>query len=112
MLWQRLRRDQLDGLHFRRQHPIGRFVLDFYCPAARLVVELDGGVHVTRRQRDAERTEMLRAGGYWVLRFRNEEVIDNVESVLNRIRSAALKTSSPPPELGGGARGGGLRGRC
>ncbi len=67
LLWQCLRRKQLGGSRFRRQHPVGRFVLDFYCCEARLAVELDGGQHneVDVRAQDNERTECLRPKGSW-----------------------------------------------
>jgi very-short-patch-repair endonuclease len=72
-LWSRLRARQLAGAKFRRQHQMGRFVLDFYCPNARLAVEVDGGHHYEEAQAayDAERTEVLKALGIRVLRFSN-----------------------------------------
>jgi very-short-patch-repair endonuclease len=102
VLWTALRREQVEGLHFRRQHPVGRFVLDFYCPAAKLVVEVDGDVHDLQEERDAERTRVLRAAGYRVIRFRNEEVLNHLESVVGRIRAAILPPGPPPPESGEG----------
>jgi very-short-patch-repair endonuclease len=68
-LWGALRGNQVAGLKFRRQHPVGRFVLDFYCPACKLVVEVDGDVHDEQQERDAARTRVLEAYGYCVLRF-------------------------------------------
>jgi very-short-patch-repair endonuclease len=89
VLWRYLRRRQQEGLRFRRQYPVGRFVLDFCCPAIRLVVEIDGEVHAGREERDSARTAELEAQGYSLIRFRNEEVMGDVSSVLERIRIAA-----------------------
>lgn len=89
VLWGVLRKQQLGGLRFRRQHPVGRFILDFYCPRAKLAVELDGGVHDDQEGRDAERTAVLESMGYRVLRFRNEEVLNGLTTVLQRIEEAA-----------------------
>jgi very-short-patch-repair endonuclease len=89
VLWEALRGRRLAGLRFRRQHPVGRFVLDFFCPACKLVVEVDGSVHDHQRERDAEREAHLAAGGYRVIRFRNEEVLNDLPSVLKRIEAAA-----------------------
>jgi very-short-patch-repair endonuclease len=94
MLWEALRNRRLDGLKFRRQHPVGPFVLDFCCPDRRLAVEVDGAVHDTWRERDAEREDLLRAAGYRVLRFPNEVVSGDLASVLEAIRSAV--ESLPP----------------
>jgi putative DNA methylase len=118
LLWQCLRGKQLDGFKFRRQHPIDRFVLDFYCPAARLAVELDGSQHNTEQGRaaDAERTAWLNARGIRVLRFWNSEVFSNLEGVLTAIWEALhahdrvgphpspdVDPHPSPPPLGEGA---------
>jgi very-short-patch-repair endonuclease len=89
VLWQALRNRQVGGLKFRCQHPVGRFIVDFYCPACKLVVELDGGVHDDRAEIDEARTQMLNNYGYRVLRFRNEEVLRNLDLVLEQILQAA-----------------------
>lgn len=83
-LWQCLRRRQLDGFRFRKQHPIGQYVLDFYCPAARLAIELDGSHHASaeERVRDAERSAVLAEHGIRVLRFWNHDVYANLKAVL------------------------------
>ena len=91
-LWQALRGKQLDGLKFRSQHPVGQFILDFWCPACRLAVELDGGAHEGQEQQDQACTEKLEEYGYRVIRFRNEEVLNDLPSVLERIRQAAHRT--------------------
>jgi len=87
MLWKHLRRKNLDGYRFRRQHPVDRYILDFYCPALKLAVELDGAQHYTKegKARDNKRTAWLEAQGIRVVRFRNAEVVTNIESVLREI---------------------------
>ena len=88
MLWRRLKGKQLDGLRFRQQHGYGPYVLDFYCPSLRLCIELDGIIHDEEqvRLKDEERTEFLLEQRIHVLRFRNEDVENDVEGVLERIR--------------------------
>jgi len=89
-LWQRLRGRQIEGAKVRRQVPIGRYVVDFACPEARLVIELDGGQHALNTERDKDRTQIIEAHGYTVLRFWNSDVIENLEGVLEEIRNAIL----------------------
>ena len=91
MLWRVLRDRSVNGLKFRRQHPLDGFVLDFFCPDARLCVELDGGIHDEQHERDAERTAQLEARGLRVVRFRNEEVEENMPAVLRCIARAAAR---------------------
>ena len=98
MLWRVLRDRAVNGLKFRRQHPLDGFVLDFFCAEAKLCVELDGGIHDGQRERDAERTAQLEARGLRVIRFRNEEVIDDISSVLTRIAKAAARNAWPNAE--------------
>jgi very-short-patch-repair endonuclease len=88
MLWRRLKGKQLDGLRFRQQLGYGPYVLDFYCPSLRLCIELDGNIHDEEqvRLKDEERTEFLLEQRIHVLRFRNEDVENDVEGVLERIR--------------------------
>lgn len=92
-LWQALRGHLLQGLGFRRQHPLGPFIVDFYCPQLKLVIELDGDVHANQAEYDAARTEQLAAYGYRVIRFRNEAVLGDLTSVLKQIAATveALK---------------------
>ncbi len=87
-LWQRLRAKRLDGLKFRRQHPLGPFIADFYCAAHRLVVEIDGGIHQAQTERDQVRTEQFEAYDYRVIRFSNEQVERDIEMVLAEIARA------------------------
>jgi very-short-patch-repair endonuclease len=97
-LWSALRGSRLQGIKFRRQHPFGPYVLDFFCVKAQLAVELDGGVHDQPEQRDydSERTAYLETNGLRVLRFRNEDITDRLDEVINKILEAASPTSQPP----------------
>ncbi|NEN91607.1 MAG: endonuclease domain-containing protein [Okeania sp. SIO3H1] len=90
LLWEALRNKQLEGLRFRCQHPVGNFILDFYCPSCKLVVELDGEIHTHQTDYDDDRTAKLVEYGYKVLRFRNEQVIDDLPKVLAEIRRVAF----------------------
>ena len=99
-LWQAIRRRQLAGLKFRCQHPVGRFIADFYCPALKLIIEIDGEIHQHQSNYDVARTEQLQAFGYRVLRFSNEEVLQNLPNVLTQIARHQQETDFPP-ELGG-----------
>ena len=85
LLWQRLRTNRLGGLHFRRQQVIAGFIVDFYCHAAGVVVEVDGGVHEQQVDEDTERDRILAAHGFRVVRVGNEEVQRNLPDVLARI---------------------------
>ncbi len=85
VLWERLRRRRLKGLKFRRQHPIGRFVVDFCCPDLRLIVEVDGEVHREQVEYDTVRTQTLEAKGYQVIRFTNEQVLTGLDIVVAQI---------------------------
>jgi very-short-patch-repair endonuclease len=89
LLWNALRANQLDGLHFRRQQVIDGYIVDFYCHAAGLVVEVDGPIHDGQRAEDAERDQVLEAGGRRVLRVTNGQVDDDLPGVLRRISAAA-----------------------
>lgn len=89
LLWARLRRKQLAGLRFRRQHPIGRYIADFYCHEKKMVIELDGVVHENTIEYDYLREKFIKAGGYTVLRFTNDEIEHSIEMVLQRIISCA-----------------------
>ena len=90
ILWAELRNKKLDGIKFRRQHPVSRFVVDFYCHSAKLVVELDGGIHQNAEvmENDKNRQMELEEFGLRVLRFKNEEVFSHKENVLAIIRNA------------------------
>ena len=90
-LWRALRGHRLAGYGFRRQHPFGSFVLDFACPARRLCVEVDGGVHDAQAEQDAARTEILGEWGWHVVRFSNDRVNRELPGVLDEI-AAILET--------------------
>ena len=98
-LWKHLRRGQLDGFKFRRQHPFGDYILDFVCLEARLIIEVDGGQHVANEIEDAKRTAVLNKAGFRVLRFWNHEVMGGLDKVLDAIWNAlhAPSPSQPPP---------------
>ena len=107
-----LRGQQIRGLQFRRQDPVGPFILDFYCPKRKLGIELDGSVHDGQEVRDQARTEALATLKIRVIRFRNEEVFGSLSSVIHRIEAALderectlpLSRRSLPGE-GAGGRG-------
>ena len=98
-LWQKLRSAQIDGASFRRQHPAGRYILDFYCAALQLAIELDGGQHAQATQQDRLRDEWLAQRGVTVLRFWNSDVTENLNGVLEVIalKVAELKSLGPVP---------------
>jgi very-short-patch-repair endonuclease len=86
-LWSRLRARQLDGAKFVRQFPIAGFIVDFCCRSAKLVIEVDGGQHADNPA-DKRRTAIIEDAGYTVIRFWNDDVIDNTEGVLEQIVAA------------------------
>jgi very-short-patch-repair endonuclease len=95
ILWLRLRDRRLNGLKFRRQVPIDRYVVDFFCADAHLVIEVDGGQHATADE--TTRTKVLEAMGYLVVRFWNNDVHDNVDGVLESILSVLDRSEPPHP---------------
>ena len=86
-LWERLKAKQLKGLKFRRQHPIGLYIVDFYCHQLKLAIEIDGGYHdtVSQREKDELRTKNLEGLGLKVIRFKNSEVEKNLNKVLKTL---------------------------
>jgi very-short-patch-repair endonuclease len=102
-LWCELRNGALDGLKFRRQQPMGNYIVDFYCADAKLIVEVDGEQHSTpeHRRADAERTKWFEAQGYRVVRFWTNEVMHELEGVCAAILAASRgEWSNPPSETG------------
>jgi very-short-patch-repair endonuclease len=88
-LWQYLRTDQLEGAHFRKQHAVDTYIVDFFCAKSKLVIEIDGDSHAEQREYDAARTQWLtEQHNYRVLRFTNREVLTNIEAVVEAIRAA------------------------
>jgi very-short-patch-repair endonuclease len=96
-LWQRLRRAQIHGVSFRRQHSIERFIVDFYCAKARLVIELDGPIHQYTVEQDAIRQEFLESKGLQVLRFENMDVFNTLDAVVAVIADAVARRTPPHP---------------
>ena len=110
LLWRYLKAGHLDGLPFRRQAPMGAFIVDFVCHSARIIVELDGESHdfAQRLQRDQVRDRWLAGRGYAVLRFTNDQVLKNLEGVLLTIGDAArIGDRGAPPSLSLPRKGGG-----
>ena len=97
VLWLRLRDRRLGGWKFRRKFPIDRFIVDFFCADAHLIVELDGGQHAIKSEADANRTRILEAMGYLVLRFWNNDVMRNIDGVLEEVLAAIKRPRSEPP---------------
>ncbi len=89
LLWEKLRNNQLGGLKFRRQHPVNIYIADFYCHKFKLIIELDGDYHnqEEQKQKDEVRTEVLRLNGLKIIRFKNEEVEQNINQVLITIKN-------------------------
>ena len=98
-LWQTLRSRQMNGLKFFRQYGIGNYVLDFYCPAIRLAIEVDGSQHL-ENEYDVKRTDSLRKENIFVLRFWNNDVLNNLDGVYRKITSIIKsKIEITPPNL-------------
>jgi very-short-patch-repair endonuclease len=93
-LWHQLRAHRFMGLKFKRQKPIGHYIVDFICIEHQLIIEVDGGQHVDQMEYDNERTAWLKSQGFTVLRFWNPEVLQEMDSVLEQIRQAVT-----PPDL-------------
>jgi very-short-patch-repair endonuclease len=90
-LWKYLRSQTLDATHFRRQYAIDKYIVDFCAPRARLIIEVDGSQHLNQQDYDAERTEFLKAKGYRVLRFWNNDILNNIQDVMSAILQAIPK---------------------
>ena len=98
ILWEKLRLKQLGSYRFKAQHPIGEFIVDFYCHKSRLVIEIDGGYHDQRDQQDYDvnREKILSEFGLKIIRFKNEDVLDRINCVLEEI-TRNLKTHVREP---------------
>ena len=110
LMWRLLRNRALRGTKFRREHPVGPFIVDFVCLSHRLVIELDGGQHAKETRRDERRTALLSGRGYRVLRFWNHDVLRNSEGVLTVIAEALSSYPSPRLRGEGGTQGEALGG--
>jgi len=97
-LWAGLRAEQL-GVKFRRQHPLGHYVLDFACLDPKVAVEIDGSQHLEQAEYDAQRSSWLVSQGYAVLRFWANEVLANTSGVLTRIQETSAQRAAPTPAL-------------
>ena len=96
ILWKSLRGRRFAGFKFRRQHPWGNYILDFYCPDASVVVEVDGETHLGREKEDSQRTRWLEQQGLKIFRVWNNQVYDELESVLEGIYLECMCRSSSP----------------
>jgi very-short-patch-repair endonuclease len=105
LLWSHLKARRLDGLKFRRQQPVGKYIVDFICFEKRIVIEVDGGQHSWEKSKDEVRDKWLRKEGYSVLRFWNNDVLKNIDGVI-QIISENCSNHPPltPPIDGGGKR--------
>ena len=99
LVWSRLRRRQLGGYRFRRQHPIGPYVADFVCLEQRLAIEMDGGQHAELAEYDRARDDYIRQRGFRVLRLWNSEVFADLDGTLDAILSAPDPIAPPEGEL-------------
>jgi len=104
LLWSYLRAGRFEGMKFRRQHPIGRYIADFVCLERRLIIELDGGQHALAEElpKDSQRDAWLEKEGYSVVRFWDNEVFTNTSGVLEVIRERLQAPSPQSPPLKGG----------
>ena len=98
LLWSRFRDRRLMGLKFRRQSPIGRYIVDFVCYEHNLIVEIDGAHHQEQRASDLCRTEWLNSHGFSVVRYWNNQVLEDMDSVLESIRMTLEVETSPSPQ--------------
>ena len=111
-LWYHLRAHRFMGRKFKRQKPIGRYVVDFVCLEAKLIIELDGGQHAENVEYDYVRDSWLRGEGYVVLRFWNNELMNEMEGVLERIRLTLSNEAVSAETLSPGPSPTSVRGEC
>jgi very-short-patch-repair endonuclease len=104
LLWKKLRFWQIDGLKFRRQQPLGQYIVDFVCFEKKLVIEVDGGQHAENANYDTQRDDWLRDQGFVVLRFWNDDVLKNITDVTERIFQTLQSTPYLDPSPQGGRR--------
>ena len=99
ILWGRLNNNQISGFKFRRQHPINKFIADFYCHKAKLVIELDGKIHGQKEiaEHDAGREYVIKGFGLEILRFKNEEILNDLENVISKIQARLSSCLSSKP---------------
>jgi very-short-patch-repair endonuclease len=99
VLWDSLRGRSCDGHNFRRQQVLMGYVVDFYCHRHRLAIEVDGEIHESQLSRDEERSKALSAAGFTIIRFKNHEVLDNLDRVLEKICATLSTVKDSPPAL-------------
>ena len=104
LLWQKLRFWQVDPRKFRRQEPLGGYIVDFVCLERRLIVELDGGQHADRNAYDKKRDDWLRNQGFVILRFWNHDVLNNIDGIVEQILDTLKNTPDLNPSPQGGRR--------
>ncbi len=109
LLWDAVRRKQVKGFKFRRQQPIGSFVVDFYCDEAGLIVEVDGPIHKFQQAKDRERQDILESLGLTVLRLSADEVEADIAAAVSRIEAELPDGPEFPSPSGRGVRGEGVR---
>ena len=102
LLWLHLKGRQLEGVKFRRQEPIGRYIVDFVAFEQRLIIEVDGGQHAIEKEGDRARDNWLQNQGFRILRFWNNEVLQNLEGVLERLRDQIIRHPPLTPPIKGG----------
>lgn len=96
ILWKQLKAKKFSGLKFRRQHPINKFIADFFCDKLNLIIEIDGGIHQIEEveERDIAREKVLKEFGFTILRFTNNDIIYNIDFILNKIELFIMHNSS------------------
>jgi very-short-patch-repair endonuclease len=104
LLWHQLRFWQVDGFKFRRQQPLGPYIVDFVCLQKKLIIEIDGGQHMEQAQYDAKRDAWLRDQGFVILRFWNNDVLKNIDGVMEMIAKSLQSTPYLNPSPQGGRR--------
>jgi len=97
-LWNQLKAKRFSNLKFRRQAPVGSYIADFVCFEKRIIIECDGGQHMEQREKDKQRDQWFHDQGYRVLRFWDNQVLQNLEIVLEEIYKTCMTTSSPLPD--------------
>jgi len=97
LLWEKLKGKQICGVRIRRQHPIDIFIADFYCHEARLVIEIDGEIHNQHNEYDDGRTAEMEKFSIKVIRFNNDEVVNNIEGVISKIDAIVKERIKSPP---------------
>jgi very-short-patch-repair endonuclease len=101
-IWRYLRSKQMNSLKFRRQQPIGNYIVDFVCFDIRLIIELDGSQHIEEKEKDEERDQWLKTQGFTVLRFWNNDVMNNIAGVLNVVNDYCCNCPPLTPPIKGG----------